>query len=85
MNAKIGIFFTLTILIPTALLAYFGLLSVRNEKRIVESNMHQKYAAMAGIVDEEIRTSLSTSSEELLIDPAYWDSILLRGANVFKN
>ena len=75
----------MTILIPTALLAYFGLLSVRNEKLIVERNMHQKYAAMAGIVDEEIRTSLSAAPEELLTDPAYWDSILLRGANVFKN
>ena len=85
MNAKIGIFFTLTILIPTALLAYFGLLSVRNEKAIVERNMHQKYAAMAGIVEEEIRASLSQAPEELMSNKQYWESILLKGANVFKN
>ena len=85
MNIKIATFFILTILIPTALLAHFGLLSVQNEKAVVERNMHQKYAAMASIVDEEIRVSLSEAPEEFLTKKAYWDSILLKGANVFKN
>ena len=85
MNIKIATFFILTILIPTALLAYFGLLSVQNEKAIVERSMIQKYAAMAGIVDEEIRTSLSEAPENLLSNKQYWESILLGGVSVFKN
>ncbi|MCK5014010.1 MAG: hypothetical protein KAS66_09330 [Candidatus Omnitrophica bacterium] len=85
MKAKIGIFFILTILIPTALLAYFGLLSVRNEKDIVERSMRQKYEAMAGIVEEEIRVSLSQAPEELLADARYWENMLVSGANVFSN
>jgi len=85
MNAKIGIFFILTILIPTALLAHFGLLSVRNEKAIVERNMLQKYAAMAGIVEEEIRAMLSEAPEDMLSNSVYWESVLLKGASMFRN
>ena len=85
MNIKIAIFFILTILIPTTLLAYFGLLSVRNEKDIVERNMQQKYAAMAGIVEEEIKNSLSQAPEEHLGDEGYWEPLLLRGTNMFKD
>lgn len=85
MNAKIGIFFTLTILIPTALLAYFGLLAVRNEKDVVERNMVQKYAAMAGIVEDEIRATLSLAPEERLSDRQYWEAILMKGASLFRN
>lgn len=85
MRAKIGIFFILTILIPTALLAYFGLMSVRNEKAIVERSMSQKYVAMADIVEEEIRDSISRASEAMLGNKKYWESILLRGADIFKD
>ena len=85
MRFKIGVFFILTILIPTALLAYFGLLSVRNEKDIVERNMRQKYAAMAGIVEEEIRDALSQAVPDLLSDKVYWEAVLLKGASVFKD
>jgi signal transduction histidine kinase len=85
MNYKIGIFFILTILIPTVLLAYFGLLSVRGEKAIVERNLNQKYAAMAGIVEEEIRIVLSQATEDRLTDKRYWESVLVRGANVFRD
>lgn len=85
MKIKIGFFFTLTILIPTALLAYFGLSAVRNEKMIVEKSMQQKYEAMAGIVEEEIKTILSEAPEELLSDEQYWKSMLLKGASVFKD
>ena len=84
MKFKIGLFFVLTILIPTALLAYFGLLSVRNEKEIIERNMEQKYVAMADIVEEEIRTALSQASGDLLSDRTYWEAVLMKGASVFK-
>jgi len=85
MKSKIAFFFILTILIPTSLLAYFGLLSVRNEKVIVEKGMRQKYEAMAGIIEEEIRTGLSETPEALLGDPDHWKSVLLKGADVFKD
>jgi signal transduction histidine kinase len=84
MKTNIIVFFTLTILIPTALLAYFGLLAIRNEKVIVEKNMQQKYKAMADIVEEEIKNNLSQASEELLADQSYWESMLLKGASVFN-
>ena len=85
MTLKIGIFFILTILIPTSFLAYLGLSAVRSEKVIIERNMRQKYEAMAGIVDEEIRTMLSQASEKLLGNQQYWESVLLKGAGVFKD
>ncbi|OGX35091.1 MAG: hypothetical protein A3C36_00395 [Omnitrophica WOR_2 bacterium RIFCSPHIGHO2_02_FULL_52_10] len=85
MNIKIIIFFTLTILIPTALLAYLGLLAVRSEKMIVERSMQQKYQAMADIVEEQVRESLSRAPEEKLGDKKYWEAILLKGADVFKD
>ncbi len=85
MRIKIAVFFTLTILIPTALLAYFGLLSVQNEKEIVERSMLQKYVAMAGIVEEEIRTTLSQAPEDLLSDQGYWEMSLLTAVGVFRD
>ena len=84
MKTKIGFFFILTILIPTSLLAYFGLLAVRSEKGIVERNMQQKYGAMADIVEEEIKNTLSQAPEEMLSNQQYWESMLLKGADVFK-
>jgi signal transduction histidine kinase len=85
MRIKIAVFFILTILIPTALLAYFGLLSVRNEKDIVERGMRQKYAAMAGIVEEEIKLLLSQAPEQQLVDKRAWEAILQKGAGMFKD
>lgn len=85
MKIKIGVFFILTILIPTSFLAYFGLLAIRNEKGIVEKNMQQKYEAMADIVDEEIKNNLSQAQEKLLTDKQYWESLLLKGTDVFKD
>jgi len=84
MKTKIGFFFILTILIPTSLLAYFGLLAVRSEKGIVEKNMKQKYTAMADIVEEEIKTLLSEAPEEMLSNQPFWESVLLQGADVFR-
>jgi len=85
MKIKIGFFFILTILIPTALLAYFGLLAVRNEKVIIERNIQQKYGAMADIVEEEIKTILSQAPETLLRDQQYWEALLVKGTAVFKD
>lgn len=85
MKIKIGFFFILTILIPTALLAHFGLMAVENEKAVVERNMRQKYEAMADIAEEEIRTVLSRAPEKLLSDPGYWESALRKGVQVFKD
>jgi signal transduction histidine kinase len=85
MTIKIGVFFILTILIPTALLARFGLLAVESEKAVVERNMRQKYEAMADIAEEEIRTVLSRARETSLNDPDYWESALRKGVNVFKD
>ena len=84
MKTKIGFFFILTIVIPTSLLAYFGLLAVRSEKGIVERNMQQKYGAMADIVEEEIKSALSQAPEKMLSNKKYWESMLLKGADVFK-
>jgi len=84
MKIKIGVFFILTILIPTFLLAYFGLLAVRSEKEIVQKNMQQKYVAMADIVEDEIKSTLSQAPEEMLSNQQYWESMLLKGADVFK-
>lgn len=84
MKTKIGFFFILTIVIPTSLLAYFGLLAVRSEKGIVERNMQQKYGAMADIVEEEIKIALSQAPEKMLSNKQYWESMLLKGADVFK-
>ena len=85
MRIKIAVFFILTILIPTALLAHFGLLSVRNEKEIVERSMRQKYAAMAAIVEEEIKAELSQAPAHVLGDPQQWNAILLNSAGMFKD
>jgi len=85
MKTKIGFFFILTILIPTFLLAYFGLLAVRSEKEIVEKNMQQKYGAMADIVENEIKNILSQAPEEMLSNQPFWESMLLKGADIFKN
>jgi len=84
MKLKIGFFFILTILIPTTLLAYFGLVAVRNEKQIIERNMKQKYGAMADIVEEEIRSNLSGAPEQLLREKRYWESVLVKATDVFK-
>ncbi len=84
MKIKIGFFFILTILIPTSFLAYFGLLAVQSEKVIVEKSMQQKYEAMADIAEDEIKKILSQASESMLSDQQYWDSLLLKGTNVFK-
>lgn len=85
MNLKIISIFFLAIFIPTALLAYFGVLAVRSEKDIVEKNMVQKYLAMADIVEGQIKQALSQASHEELGRTSYWESLLLAQAAIFKD
>lgn len=85
MNIKISVIFIIAILIPTALLAYFGFLAVRSEKSIVERNMIQKYKAMADIVDAQIKDALARAPEESLTDTRYWESLLSAQAALFRD
>ena len=85
MNLKIASIFFLAIFIPTALLAYFGVLAVRSEKNIVEKNMVQKYKAMADIVEGQIKDALSRASPEELGRTSYWESVLVAQAAIFKD
>ncbi|MFA5143425.1 MAG: HAMP domain-containing sensor histidine kinase [Candidatus Omnitrophota bacterium] len=84
MRLKIALIFILSILIPTALLAYFGLKAVRSEKVIVESGIKQRYEAMANIVESEIDSTLAGLSPELLKDKPFIESIISDQASIFK-
>ncbi|MDD5136770.1 MAG: HAMP domain-containing sensor histidine kinase [Candidatus Omnitrophica bacterium] len=84
MRLKIALIFILSILIPTALLSYFGLKAVRSEKVIVESSIKQRYEAMANIVESEIDATLSGLSPELLKDRPFIESIISDQASLFK-
>jgi signal transduction histidine kinase len=85
MNIKVSFIFIIAIVIPTSLLAYFGLLAVRSEKSIVEKNMVQKYKAMADIVGDQIKVALARAPEEALTDSRYWESLLSAQAALFKD
>ncbi|MFQ5680665.1 MAG: sensor histidine kinase [Candidatus Omnitrophota bacterium] len=65
MKLRIVFIFLVSVLIPTGLLAYFGLLAVRSEKQIVESHSRARYEAMADIVIGEIRAALIDAPEAL--------------------
>lgn len=84
MNIKVSVIFILAILIPTSLLAHFGLLAVRSEKEVVEKNLMQKYKAIADIVESQIKESLSRAPEDSLSDARYWESLLSEQASLFK-
>jgi signal transduction histidine kinase len=86
MKAKIVFIFVLAILIPTFLLAYFGLLAVRNEKSIVEKNMRQKYKAMADIVASQIQIALKEASDdESQTDWHQLELLVIEQASLFKD
>ena len=76
--------FILSVLIPTALLAYFGLQAVRSEKLIVETNIRRVYESMADVVEDEIKTALYGLSESFLKDKAKVESILINQASMFN-
>lgn len=85
MRTKLVVIFILSILIPTALLSYFGLLAVRSEKQIIEENIQKRYAGMADIVESQITADLTHISDRLADDNKYLESVMLGEAAIFKN
>ena len=85
MRFKIVLIFILSILIPTGLLAYFGLKAVRSEKAIVESSIKQRYETMADIVENDIKSVLSGLSGEFFKNTRIVESIILDQASIFKD
>jgi len=85
MRLKIVLIFILSILIPTALLAHFGLKAVRSERSIVESNMRRVYESMADVVQDEIKTALDGLSPEFLKETSIIESILTDQASLFRD
>jgi signal transduction histidine kinase len=85
MRIGFAVLYAVAIIVPTALLAYFGLLAVRSEKSIVEANMMQKYEAIAGLVEGEVDKTLSSAQKELLENPKYVEHMMLEQASLFKD
>ena len=85
MRIRIVLIFVISILIPTALLAYFGLQAVRSEKAIVERNMRHKYEAMADVVEGEIKSALGGVSKGLLKDKTIVEAVLVEQTALFKD
>ena len=84
MRLTVALIFILSILIPTTLLAYFGLKAVRSEKSIFENSVKQRYEAMADIVESEVDTTVAGLSRELLKDKPFIESIISDQASIFK-
>jgi len=85
MKTRIVLIFIVALLLPTALLAYFGLLAVRSEKSIIEKNIKQRYETMADIVEAEIKKALAEAPEDVLANRRYMESILLAEASIFRD
>jgi len=85
MRIKIGLIFIVSILIPTALLAYFGLGAVRSEKSIVERDMRARYKTMADIVASEIRGTLERVPPGLKENKETIEPVLLKEASIFND
>jgi len=85
MQLKMALIFTVSILIPTAFLAYFGLGAVRSEQAIVERNIKERYKAMADVVEGGIRSTLADMPEELSGNRQYLESVLLGETTIFKD
>jgi signal transduction histidine kinase len=85
MKLKVALIFILSILIPTVLLAYFGLQAVRSERSIVERSIKERYDAMADIIENEVETTLSGLSRQLAKDKPLVESIILDQASIFKD
>jgi signal transduction histidine kinase len=83
MRIKIVLIFILSVLIPTAILAFLGLQAVRSEKAILESNIRRVYESMADVVEAEIKDALSAKSKMFLSDPSKVESILIDQAALF--
>jgi signal transduction histidine kinase len=85
MRTKIVLIFILSILIPTALLAHFGLKAVQSEKSVVESNMRRVYESMADVVQNEVTAALDGLSPEFLKDTPIVESVLNDQASIFRD
>ena len=85
MRIKIGLIFIISILIPTALLAYFGLGAVRSEKSIIERNMRARYKTMADIVAAEIKGTLERVPPDLKENKETIEPALLKEAAIFND
>ncbi|MFH1753089.1 MAG: HAMP domain-containing sensor histidine kinase [Candidatus Omnitrophota bacterium] len=84
MKTRIVLIFLVAILIPTALLAYFGLLAVRSEQTIIERNMRERHEFMADIVLGEIEVRLKEMPPDLAKNKKYLESVLAGEAAIFK-
>jgi len=84
MRVKVVFIFILSILIPTALLAYFGLQAARSEKAIVENNIRHVYETLTNVVEEEIGTTLSGMAEKYPEDKSKIESMLIDKASMFN-
>lgn len=84
MHLKIILIFILSVLIPTALLAHFGLQAVRSEKLIVETNIRRVYESMADVVLDEIKTALYGLSDKFLNDKEKVEALLINQAAMFN-
>lgn len=82
---KIGLIFIVSILIPTALLAYFGIGAVRSEKLIIERNMRDRYKTMADIVSTEIKGTLERLPPDLKENKEVIESVFLKEVSIFKD
>lgn len=84
MRLKIALIFVLSVLIPTALLSYFGLQAVRSEKLIIDTNIRRIYESMADVVEDEIKRALRGLPESALRNKAKVESILVDQAAMFN-
>jgi len=85
MRVKLVILFIGSVLIPTALLSYFGLRAVRSEKKIVEQSIKGRYISMADIVESEIQRRLADMPDDMVDDTRYVESVMLGEASLFKD
>ncbi|MCQ9207626.1 MAG: HAMP domain-containing histidine kinase [Omnitrophica bacterium] len=85
MRLKLLVLFMLSVLIPTALLAYFGLRAVRSEKKIVEDSIQARYSAMVNVVEGEVKRAIADMPADLVGNTRYLESVLLGEAAIFKD
>jgi len=80
---KIILIFILSVLIPTALLSFWGLQAVRSEKAILENNIRRVYESMADVVESEIKDALAGKPATFLKDTSQVESVLIQQASLF--
>ena len=83
MRIKIVLIFILSVLIPTALLAFFGLRAVQSEKAILENNIRRVYESMADVVEGQIKEALAEKPKAFLKDASKVETVLIEQASLF--